>query len=67
MLVTGAARGIGASITEQLADLVAVRTTGAPLAEVDWETVYGLRPGGYYDYSGGRASELNQGLMDTPR
>jgi len=27
-----------------------VRTTGAPLAEVDWETVYGSGPRGYSDY-----------------
>jgi 2,4-dienoyl-CoA reductase-like NADH-dependent reductase (Old Yellow Enzyme family) len=53
-LVTGAARGIGAPIAARLADLVAFGrpyianpdlverlATGAPLAKVDWETVYG--------------------------
>ena len=62
VLVTGAARGIGAAITEQLADLVAFGrpyianpdlveqlATGAPLAEVGWEIVYGSRPRGSSD------------------
>jgi 2,4-dienoyl-CoA reductase-like NADH-dependent reductase (Old Yellow Enzyme family) len=75
-LVTGAARGIGAPIAARLADLVAFGrpyianpdlverlATGAPLAEVDWETVYGS------DHTaiptirlsvGRRPSELNQ-------
>jgi NAD(P)-dependent dehydrogenase (short-subunit alcohol dehydrogenase family) len=62
-LVTGAARGIGAAIAERLADLVALGrpyianpdlverlATGAPLAAVDWETVYGSGPRGYSGY-----------------
>ena len=62
-LVTGASRGIGAAIAERLADLVAFGrpyianpdlverlATGAPLAEVDWETVYASGPHGYSDY-----------------
>jgi NAD(P)-dependent dehydrogenase (short-subunit alcohol dehydrogenase family) len=38
-LVTESARGIGAAIAERACGLGRVRTTGAPLAEVDWETV----------------------------
>ena len=60
-LVAGAARGIGAAIAERLADLVARPyianpdlverlATGAPLAAVDWETVYGSGPRGYSGY-----------------
>ena len=62
-LVTAAARGIGATIAERLADLIAFGrpyianpdlvervATGAPLAEVDWTTVYASGPRGYTDY-----------------
>src|SRR6266849_8547286 len=73
-LGTGASRGIGAAIAEPLADLVAFGrpyianpdlverfATGAALAEVGWETVYGSGPRGYSDYPAiRRASELNQ-------
>ena len=78
-LGTGASRGIGAAIAEPIADFVAFGrpyianpdlverfATGAPLAEVGWETVYGSGPRGYSDYPtirlsvGRRASELNQ-------
>jgi N-ethylmaleimide reductase len=31
-------------------DLVERFATGAPLAEIDWETVYGAGPRGYSDY-----------------
>ena len=61
-LFTGASRGIGAAIAKALADLVAFRRpcvanpdlverfpTGAPLAEVGWETVYGSGPRGHSD------------------
>ena len=61
-LATGASRGIGAAIAKALADLVAFRRpyvanpdlverfpTGAPLAEVGWETVYGSGPRGHSD------------------
>jgi N-ethylmaleimide reductase len=59
-------------IAEGLADLVAFgrpyianpdlvqRFAGnTPLAEVDWETVYGSGPHGYSDYSTHQSSELN--------
>ena len=77
-LVTGASRGIGAAIAEPLADLVAFGrphianpdlverlATGAPLAEVGWETIYGSGPRvgttRLFRLSvGRRASELNQ-------
>ena len=63
-LGTGASRGIGRRLfAEPLADLVAFGrpyianpdlverfATGAPLAEVGWETVYGSGPRGYHDY-----------------
>ena len=62
-LVTGASRGIGAAIAEPIADFVAFGrphianpdlverfATGAPLAEVGWETVYGSGPRGDFDY-----------------
>ena len=65
-LGTGASRGIGAAIAEPLADLVAFGrpyianpdlveglATGAPLAEVGWETIYGSGPRGYSDYPSG--------------
>jgi N-ethylmaleimide reductase len=31
-------------------DLVERLAPGAPLAEIDWKTVYASGPGGYYDY-----------------
>ena len=62
-LGTGASRGIGAAIAEPIADFVAFGrpyianpdlverlATGAPLAEVDWRTVYASGPRGYTDY-----------------
>jgi N-ethylmaleimide reductase len=60
-LGTGASRRIGAATAEPVADFVAFgrpyiaspdlgERTGAPLAEVDWETVYGSGPRGYSDY-----------------
>ena len=62
-LGTGASRGIGVAIAEPLADFVAFGrpyianpdlverfATGAPLAEVDWTTVYASGPRGYSDY-----------------
>jgi hypothetical protein len=65
-LGTGASRGIGAAIAEPIADFVAFGrlyianpdlverfATGAPLAEVGWETVYGSGPRGYSGYPSG--------------
>jgi 2,4-dienoyl-CoA reductase-like NADH-dependent reductase (Old Yellow Enzyme family) len=65
-LATGASRGIGAAIAEPLADWVAFGrpyianpdlvdglATGAPLAEVGWETIYGSGQRGYSDYPSG--------------
>ena len=62
-LGTGASRGIGAAIAEPIADFVAFGrpyianpdlverlATGAPLADVDWKTVYASGPRGYTDY-----------------
>ena len=62
-LGTGASRGIGAAIAEPIADFVAFGrpyianpdlverlATGAPLAEIDWKTVYAPGPRGYTDY-----------------
>ena len=62
-LGTGASRGIGAAIAEPITDFVAFGrpyianpdlverfATGAPLAEVSWETVYGSGPRGDFDY-----------------
>jgi N-ethylmaleimide reductase len=59
-------------IAEDLADLVAFGrpyianpdlvqrfAENAPLAEVDWETVYGAGPHGYSDYSTYQSSEHN--------
>jgi N-ethylmaleimide reductase len=70
-LVTGEARGISAAIAERLADLVAFGrpyianpdlverlATGAPLAEVDWQTVYGSGPRGYSAYPAIRRASL---------
>jgi len=73
--VTGASRGIGAAIAEPPADLVAFGrphianpdlverlATGAPLAEVGWETVYGSGPRGYSGYpsGGGRVNSTRR-------
>jgi hypothetical protein len=60
VLVTGAARGISAVIAERLA-------TGAPLAEVAWETVYGSGPRGYFGYpSGGGRVNSTRGANARP-
>ena len=72
-LGTGASRGIGAATAEPIADFVAFGrpyianpdlverfATGAPLAEVGWETVYGSGPRGFrlsgYPSGGGRVN-----------
>ena len=79
-LVTGAARGIGAAIAEPIADFVAFGrpyianpdlverfATGAPLAEVGWETVYGSGPRGYSGYpSGGGRVNSTRGANAHP-
>ena len=79
-LGTGASRGIGAAIAEPIADLVAFGrpyianpdlverfATGAPLAEVDWTTVYASGPRGYSDYpSGGGRVNSTRGANAHP-
>jgi N-ethylmaleimide reductase len=46
-------------------DLVQRFAANAPLAEVDWETVYGSGPHGYSDYPGYQSSQDNP--QDNPR
>ena len=79
-LVTGASRGIDAVIAEPLADFVTFGrpyianpdlverfATGAPLAELGWETVYGSGPRGYSDYpSGGGRVNSTRGANAHP-
>src|SRR6266849_3449655 len=79
-LGTGAARGIGAAIAEPIADLVAFGrpyianpdllkrlATGAPLAEVGSETIYGSGPRGYSGYpSGGGRVNSTRGANAHP-
>jgi 2,4-dienoyl-CoA reductase-like NADH-dependent reductase (Old Yellow Enzyme family) len=73
-VVTESARGIGATIAERLADLIAFGrpyianpdlverlATGPPLAEVRWKTVYGAGPRGYSGYPS------SAGRMNSPR
>jgi 2,4-dienoyl-CoA reductase-like NADH-dependent reductase (Old Yellow Enzyme family) len=59
-VVTGASSGIGRDLVAfgrpyiANPDLVERLATGAPLAEIDWKTVYASGPRGYTDYPANR-------------